>query len=97
MHKKYEKIPEVQNLCESWNENFRKIYLDGNNMLFVDNMIRKMVLSKKGKMAEQKIADLAEKFASITNVGFTHLIFDNTKNAYEKCISKSSNFKLDSA
>jgi hypothetical protein len=60
--------------------NTKIIYLDGNNMLFVDNCIRKMCLNNKRALAEKCISDLAVEFAKILGVEQCVLVFDHTKN-----------------
>jgi hypothetical protein len=77
------------------------VYLDGNNMLFVDDKIRKLCLKHKGKQAEKLIADLAMEIGKSLGIEQIVLIFDRTKNVYSQTFgslkfsvcSASPNFK----
>jgi len=75
-----EKMPaiETKELTE-WPAHIRTLYLDGNNMLFVEDAIRKMMLGRKKKLAEQVLADLAFEFAQAIGTFNVILIFDSTK------------------
>ena len=43
---------EVNKLClDYWDDKIKRICLDGNNMLFVDQTVRKLCLSKKYNQA----------------------------------------------
>ena len=63
--------------------NTKILYLDGNNMLFVDDWIRKLCLKHKGKEAENLISQLSQEFCKIFNVEKCILVFDRTNNVYE--------------
>jgi len=75
-----EKMPviETKELTE-WPAHIRTLYLDGNNMLFVEDAIRKMMLGRKKKLAEQTLANLAFEFAQAIGTFNVILIFDSTK------------------
>ncbi len=77
---KKERMPviETKELAE-WPAHIRTLYLDGNNMLFVDDAIRKMMLGRKKKLAEQTLANLALNFAQAIGTFNVVLIFDSTK------------------
>ncbi len=62
-----------------WPAHIRTLYLDGNNMLYVEDAIRNMVIGRKSKQAEQTLADLAINFAQAIGTFNVVLIFDNTK------------------
>jgi len=62
-----------------WPAHIRTLYLDGNNMLFVEDAIRKLVLSRKSKLAEKVLADLALNFAQTLGTFNVILIYDSTK------------------
>ena len=63
--------------------NTKVLYLDGNNMLFVDDLIRKLCLKKKGKEAEKLISELSQEFCKLFNIEKCVLVFDRTKNIYD--------------
>ncbi len=77
---KKERMPviETKELTE-WPAHIRTLYLDGNNMLFVEDAIRRMMLGRKKKLAEQVLADLAFEFAQAIGTFNVILIFDSTK------------------
>jgi len=73
----------------SWPKNVQYFYLDGNNLLFVDNVIRSMAIKKKRRgEAERVFAKLIIKFVELKNIKNTILIFDNT--SYKERLSLSS-------
>jgi len=76
---------ELKELTE-WPSHIRTLYLDGNNMLFVEDAIRKMVLGRKNKLAEQVLADLALHFAQAIGTFNVILIFDSTKQISTKYV-----------
>lgn len=75
-------------LC-GWPKNVQYFYLDGNNLLFVDNVIRNLAIKKKRRgEAERVFARLIVKFIEIKNIKNTFLIFDNT--CYKERLSLSN-------
>ena len=68
---------ELKELTE-WPAHIRTLYLDGNNMLFVEDAIRKLVLGRKNKLAEQVLAELALEFAKVIGTFNVILIYDST-------------------
>jgi len=84
--KKEKPVENPKKTYESVPENIQTIYLDGNNMLFVDDNIRKMMLSRKKKDAEKVLASLAMKFSSIAQRVEIILVFDNTNQVSEEKI-----------
>lgn len=73
-------------LLTIWPKNIEYFYLDGNNLLFVDNVIRNMAIKKKRRSeAERMFSRLVLKFIEKNNVKNTILVFDNTK--YKERIS----------
>jgi len=74
-------VYEIENAGDFFADNFSKIYLDGNNMLFIENQIRALVLQKsKRTTGEQILANIASHFTrsiNLRNAGFqTVLMFD---------------------
>jgi hypothetical protein len=70
-------------LLTEFKEGTNMLYLDGNNMLFIDSAIRSLCLKKKMKVACERIADLSYLYTSNLKLNTT-LIFDIEKNVYEK-------------
>jgi len=69
---------------ESWPSGVARLYLDGNNMLYVLSPIRSLVLKGKAKEAEAVLEALARKFADAMNLEHCTLVFDDTnKNVQE--------------
>jgi len=54
------------------------LFLDGNNMLFVPSELRSLVLKRKSRAAERKLAELARIFALKHGLPKLTLLFDNT-------------------
>ena len=52
------------------------LYLDGNNMLFVDSFIRKLRLSRKKNEAEDILAKLIRAFSKEKSIAKTILVYD---------------------
>jgi len=65
--------------CEgNWLEKVTHLYLDGNNMLYVCEPIRKLVLRRKIRAAENILQYLARDFTRVMNLERCVLIFDET-------------------
>ena len=81
--------------------NTKIVYLDGNNMFFVNSFIRKLCLNHKTKEAEILIGELAIEFGKIFGIDQLVLLFDTTNNLSRTTIgslkfsvcSASPNFK----
>lgn len=85
----YEKLP----------DNITRVYLDGNNMLFVEGAIRRLCLRRKTSSAEIVISDIAWEFASALKRIDLVLVYDRTNLSISKKIegSKTYDFKVLSA
>jgi len=87
----YEEIPSY----------IERIYLDGNNMLFIEDSIRRLVLGKNRKRAEEILADIAYEFGLYLGAKFDIiLVYDHSDWGVEKKIiseEKSSEFTVLSA
>jgi len=46
-----------------WPEHIQSVYLDANNMLYVEENIRKLIISNRRREAEKLISDLALQYA----------------------------------
>ena len=61
-------------------ENVNKVFLDGNNMLFVLDILRKKCLNRKMKVAEHLLEEMAREWITKSpELQFCTLIFDDTK------------------
>ena len=81
VEEKQKRIAEIKSKIQSKEVNF--LYLDGNNMLFVDNSIRKDCLNKKRQDGELKLSNLTFEFMKRTNTKGC-LVFDNTSQVFNK-------------
>jgi hypothetical protein len=79
---KAKRLLNLTNLLDS--HKITKLYLDGNNMLFVDNLIRKDCLTKKTLDAELKLSNLSLSYIKKALVPDCTLIFDRTKQVFSK-------------
>lgn len=76
-------------LLATWPKTVEYFYLDGNNLLFVDNVIRNMAIKKKRRNeAERVFARLVLKFVEKKSIKNTILIFDKT--CYKERLSLSN-------
>ncbi|CAF2594243.1 unnamed protein product [Rotaria sp. Silwood2] len=61
-----------------WPDNIQQVYLDGNNMMFVIDSIRRLCLNRASKKAERAIAELAAAWNEQMHIPNVELIFDLT-------------------
>lgn len=92
---KSERVKEIVSLLRS--KKIEHIYLDGNNMLFVDNCIRKDCLERKLENAELKLAQVSFEYAKKLGINYTTLVYDNTKQVYSKESSEGVFLRVSSA
>jgi hypothetical protein len=71
---------QVKEICPG----IKTIYLDGNNMLFVDNTLRSLCLKNKIKSACEKLAKLSGSYSLNVLKINTKLIFDREKQEYDQ-------------
>jgi predicted RNA-binding protein with PIN domain len=76
---------------KEWKEGLKTLYLDGNNLLFIDQDIREMFLAKNTQGACDKLLEYALGFAKSANVNIV-LIFDVNQNNFSK---ESEGVKVD--
>ncbi len=75
------------NICtKKIDSEINQMYLDGNNMLFVDEKLRKLCLSRRKSVSEKLIANLAIELGKKLGLEEIILIFDNSKNIYKTTI-----------
>lgn len=71
------KIKEEDQTPFTWPEDAKVLYLDGNNMLFVANALRKLTL-KDMRLGEKLLESIARKAPSVLNLDKCTLLFDET-------------------
>ena len=76
-----------------WSPAIQKVYLDGNNMLFVESAIRRLCLNHKRRQAEKAIAALARYFLVKKGVEVV-LVFDQTKLSVKEELRNGSGWPL---
>lgn len=64
---------------EEWDEMLKIVFLDGNNLLFIDSTIRTLSLKKQIEKAEACIVKLAEEFAKTVALKKVVVVFDDTR------------------
>ena len=85
------------NLTKNWNSDFRSLYLDGNNMLFVDKVIRNLCLKGNKVLAEIILTKLSILFSNNTDLEYLYVIFDQTDlyfSSLDKKEVKEDNFNI---
>ncbi|CAF3410735.1 unnamed protein product [Rotaria sp. Silwood1] len=63
---------------DDWPNNIQQVYLDGNNMMFVIDSIRRLCLNRASKKAERAIAELAAAWNEQMHIPNVELVFDLT-------------------
>jgi hypothetical protein len=79
------------NLLTEIKEGLKTMILDGNNMLFVDDAIRKLSLKGSKTEAEKRLVALALEHARVAKIEELTVIYDRTKLSYDWTSSDSSN------
>lgn len=93
---KLKRINLVKNLIYT-EKKAKNLYLDGNNLLFVNKEIRNELLMKKNKKnAEAKLADISLEYCKSLGIVNCYLIFDKTEFAYSK-LSEGVQLEITSA
>jgi hypothetical protein len=64
---------------EDWPANIEQIYLDGNNMMFVVNSLRRLCLNRNGQKTERAIGEIASAWNDKMHIPNVELIFDSTR------------------
>lgn len=64
---------------EDWPTNIEQVYLDGNNMMFVVNSLRRLCLNRAGQKTERAIGEIASAWNERMRVPNVELIFDSTR------------------
>ena len=63
---------------EDWPENIEQVYLDGNNMMFVVDSLRRLCLNRAGKKTERAIGEIASAWNEKMHIPNVDLVFDLT-------------------
>ncbi|CAF1501804.1 unnamed protein product, partial [Didymodactylos carnosus] len=64
---------------QDWPSNIEQVYLDGNNMMFVIDSLRRLCLNRHGKKTEQIIGQIASAWNEKLQIPHVNLIYDSTK------------------
>ncbi len=64
---------------DDWPANIQQVYLDGNNMMFVVDSLRRLCLNRAGKKTERAIAQIAAAWNEQMHIPNVELIFDSTR------------------
>jgi hypothetical protein len=70
-----------------WPWDMERVFVDGNNILFVEEAVRKLAISKRKREAEKLLTDLCFQFTTIVGNFDLVLVFDNTSLIYQEKIS----------
>ncbi|CAF0906008.1 unnamed protein product [Adineta steineri] len=74
IHNAYIKI----NQREDWPRDIEQVYLDGNNMMFVVDSLRRLCLNRAGKKTERAIGEIAAAWNQQMHIPNVELIYDST-------------------
>jgi len=83
-------------LDEPWPAQFQRIFIDGNNLMFLSNGIRKLTLQKRFRETEKVIASVAESFAECIKITAI-VMFDGTPTHFTKNYPNGSAVTVTSA
>ena len=67
------------NQREDWPANIEQVYLDGNNMMFVVDSLRRLCLNRAGKKTERALGEIAAAWNEQLRIPHVDLVFDSTK------------------
>ncbi|CAF0873215.1 unnamed protein product [Adineta steineri] len=67
------------NQREDWPRDIEQVYLDGNNMMFVVNSLRRLCLNRAGDKTERAIGEIAAAWNQQMHIPNIELIFDSTR------------------
>jgi len=79
-----------------WPTQFKRIFVDGNNLMFLTNGLRKLTLQKKFREIENVLASITEHFSENTKITAI-LIFDGTPTNSQKTLPNGSSLTVTSA
>ena len=64
---------------DAWPRDVRQVYLDGNNMMFVIDSLRRLCLNGARKKTERAIAQIAAAWNKQMHIDNVDLVFDSTR------------------
>lgn len=64
---------------EDWPADIEQVYLDGNNMMFVVDSLRRLCLNRAGKKTERAIGEIASAWNEKMHIPHVDLVFDSTR------------------
>jgi hypothetical protein len=64
---------------EDWPNDIEQVYLDGNNMMFVIDSLRRLCLNRAGQKTERAIGEIASAWNEKMHIPNIDLIFDSTR------------------
>jgi predicted RNA-binding protein with PIN domain len=92
LEKEKDKIERDKHSIKQLNNNIKLIYLDGNNMLFSDNLLRNESLKSLSK-GSKKLVDISSLYSELQKINIT-LIFDNNKELNTDKTSNGVKYKV---
>jgi len=78
-------------------DDIKILYVDGNNILFLTQILRQNTLGRKKIKSEKIIVGAVEEFCSINHFDTVIVIFDSTHEVYEKILENGTKFVVTSA
>jgi rRNA-processing protein FCF1 len=69
----------VLNDRADWPADIEQVYLDGNNMMFVVNSLRRLCLNRAGRKTERALGEIASAWNEHMHIPNIDLIFDATR------------------
>ena len=66
------------NQREDWPVDIEQVYLDGNNMMFVVDSLRRLCLNRAGKKTERALGEIAAAWNEQVRIPRVDLVFDST-------------------
>jgi len=78
-------------------DKYSTLYVDANNMLFLNSALRNNTLRRNKKKSEKMIINAVEQFCNIHRFDLVVVIFDSTNLVYEKVLSNGTKFVVTTA
>jgi hypothetical protein len=78
-------------------DKYSTLYVDGNNMLFLNNTLRQNTLRRKKKKSEKIITYAVEQFCNIHRFDLVIVIYDSTNLVYEKVLANGTKLVVTTA
>jgi len=96
---KEEKNDVITTCFDSWSEGkYFYLFIDGNNLLYLTNNLRKNSIRRKKSKSEEIIVAAVETFSGVVSgLGEVNVMFDTTKSTDEKVLDNGTKFYITSA